>query len=74
MNYRQWKKNYKKKHGHNPPLEEDKRKQIKALKNFRQIQDINIPELAKGIVNALSDAFILIGDTFTKIGKSIEIE
>ena len=26
MNYRQWKKNYKKQHGHNPPANEDKRK------------------------------------------------
>lgn len=26
MKYRQWKKNYKKKHGVNPPLELDKRK------------------------------------------------
>lgn len=30
MNYRQWKKNYKKKHGCNPPLEVDKRKQAKV--------------------------------------------
>ena len=27
MKYRQWKKNYKKLHGVNPPLELDKRKQ-----------------------------------------------
>lgn len=32
MNYRQWKKNYKKRHGHNPPFEADKRQQAKALK------------------------------------------
>lgn len=32
MNYRQWKKNYKKKHGYNPPFEEDKRQQAKAAK------------------------------------------
>lgn len=32
MNYRQWKKNYKKQHGYNPPLEEDKRKQAKLVK------------------------------------------
>lgn len=25
MNYRQWKKSYKKRHGYNPPLEADKR-------------------------------------------------
>ena len=32
MNYRQWKKSYKKRHGYNPPLEADKRQQAKALK------------------------------------------
>lgn len=32
MNYRQWKKKYKKEHGYNPPLSEDKRQQAKALK------------------------------------------
>ena len=38
MKYRQWKKNYKKKHGVNPPLELDKRKQRRlARKKARQI-------------------------------------
>lgn len=32
MNYRQWKKNYKKQHGHNPPANEDKRKIKKQVK------------------------------------------
>lgn len=32
MNYRQWKKNYKKQHGYNPPANEDKRKIKKASK------------------------------------------
>lgn len=38
MNYRQWKKNYKKQHGYNPPLEEDKRKQAKLVK--KQLKEI----------------------------------
>lgn len=29
MNYRQWKKNYKKRHGINPPLELDRRKLLR---------------------------------------------
>ncbi len=33
MKYRQWKKNYKKKHGVNPPLELDKRKQRRLARN-----------------------------------------
>ena len=38
MKYRQWKKNYKKKHGVNPPLELDKRKKRRlARKMARQI-------------------------------------
>ena len=31
MNYRQWKKNYKKRHGVNPPASIDKRKRRKAV-------------------------------------------
>ena len=38
MKYRQWKKNYKKEHGVNPPLELDKRKKRRlARKMARQI-------------------------------------
>ena len=39
MNYRQWKKNYKKQHGYNPPLEVDKRKQAKLVK--RTIKELS---------------------------------
>lgn len=75
MNYRQWKKNYKKKHGCNPPLELDKRKQAKVAKKvFNKIKDIKIPELAKGIVNAFSNAFIIIGEAFTNAGESLKTE
>ena len=35
MNYRQWKKQYKKEYGYNPPIVADKRKlRKKAVKNF----------------------------------------
>ena len=34
MKYRQWKKNYKKKHGVNPPLELDKRKQRRLARKM----------------------------------------
>ena len=74
MNYRQWKKHYKKVHGYNPPLADNKRQQLKLLKKtLRQAKHINIPELAKGIVNALSNAFVIIGEAFTNVGKSIYI-
>ena len=38
MNYRQWKKNYKKKHGCNPPLEVDKRKQAELQEDLRLLE------------------------------------
>ena len=37
MKYRQWKKNYKKKHGVNPPLELDKRKQRRLARKMANI-------------------------------------
>lgn len=40
MNYRQWKKNYKKLHGVNPPASIDKRKQCKAARRaFKHLAD-----------------------------------
>lgn len=75
MNYRQWKKNYKKKHGHNPPLEEDKRKQIKVFKKaFRQIKDINIPEFVKGLANTLAQAIYTIGKALISVGEALKIK
>lgn len=75
MNYRQWKKNYKKKHGCNPPLEEDKRKQAKVLrKAIKQIDLPNIADWAKNIVNGFARAFQIIGDAFIDAGKSMRIE
>ena len=35
MKYRQWKKNYKKKHGTSPPLELDKKKQRKLARRIK---------------------------------------
>ncbi len=34
MNYRQWKKKYKKEHGYNPPITADRRKQVKIIKRI----------------------------------------
>lgn len=75
MNHRQWKKNYKKKHGCNPPLTEDKRKQTKALKRtFKQISMFDVEDLVKKMVNGLSNAFRIIGEQLTNIGNAIKIE
>ena len=54
MKYRQWKKNYKKKHGVNPPLELDKRKQRRlARKMARQINK-TLPTAAETLTAALN--------------------
>lgn len=46
MKYRQWKKNYQKRYGHNPPLKLDKRKQRRvARKALREIAHIT-PDIA----------------------------
>ena len=57
MKYRQWKKNYKKLHGVNPPLELDKRKQRRlAKKAIKQISTVSIVEVANRAAEALTNA------------------
>lgn len=61
MNYRQWKKNYKKLHGVNPPTSIDKRKQRKAAKRaFKHLADtLTYTDFSGAIsraANALTDA------------------
>ena len=51
MNYRQWKKNYKKRHGHNPPLKADKRQQAKALKNVMRNTSVTINDITAAVQN-----------------------
>ena len=54
MKYRQWKKNYKKKHGVSPPLELDKRKQRRlARKMARQINK-TLPTAAETLTAAIN--------------------
>ena len=65
MKYRQWKKNYQKKYGANPPFELDKRKQRRyARKMARQI-NITLPTMMEtltkeidGCMKSLKSAFI----------------
>lgn len=47
MNYRQWKKNYKKKHGVNPPIIIDKRKQVRFINKWFKSYDKQIELLKK---------------------------
>lgn len=75
MNYRQWKKNYKKKHGCNPPLELDKRKQAKlARKALKQISMVDLGDICKQIVNGFARGLKVLGETFTNAGNSLEVK
>ena len=75
MNYRQWKKNYKKKYGCNPPLEVDKRKQDKvARKAMEQIALIDLADVSKKILNGFASAFKILGEAFINAGNSLEVK
>ena len=58
MKYRQWKKNYKKLHGVNPPLELDKRKQRRlAKKAVKAIRLVDFTAAATRAAEVLTNAF-----------------
>lgn len=57
MNYRQWKKDYKKKHGYNPPISEDKRKQAKLMAQQLTVTLPQITEALNNLAPALFRAF-----------------
>lgn len=74
MNYRQWKKNYKKKHGYNPSAEVDKRKQIKKAKElFCSGSSLNraMNNFVKSFNNAMADVFEGLSDACGKISKNL---
>lgn len=54
MKYRQWKKNYKKKHGVNPPLELDKRKQRRLARKWARQINKTLPTAAETLAAALN--------------------
>lgn len=75
MNYRQWKKKYKKVHGYNPPLEEDKRKQKKVVKNgLKQIKPEDIKNMVNVLINGFSNAFRIIGEYFINAANNLKTE
>ena len=73
MNYRQWKKKYKKEHGYNPPLSEDKRQQAKALRKIAKTS--NFVTIADTFSEAFSEAIrsitYAIGQFAYQFGKSL---
>lgn len=57
MKYRQWKKNYKKRHGVNPPIEIDKRKQRRDAKRaVKQLGAINWGETLSRAAEVITEA------------------
>lgn len=69
MNYRQWKKSYKKKHGYNPPIEVDKRKQVKQLKKImNRMKCTDIISITKEVI---ARACEIIRDIFDNISKNL---
>lgn len=69
MNYRQWKKKYKKEHGHNPPLSEDKRQQAKALRKIAKTS--NYVTIADTLSEAIRSITYAIGQFAHQFGKSL---
>lgn len=58
MNYRQWKKRYKKLHGVNPPLQLDKRKQRRlAKKVIKHISSVGFTNVVTRAAEAITNAF-----------------
>ena len=55
MKYRQWKKNYKKKHGVNPPLELDKRKQRRLARKMARHINTTLPTAIETITAGLNN-------------------
>ncbi len=73
MNYRQWKKKYKKLHGVNPPLQLDRRKQRrlakKAIKNIRTVSIVEVANrAAEAITNAAAAFMRGLGGAFDSAG------
>lgn len=57
MKYRQWKKNYKKYHGYNPPIMLDKHKKRRlAKKTIKEIGSIDFAEVAARVADTLTGA------------------
>ena len=78
MNYRQWKKNYKKQHGHNPPIEADKKKRarlaikllpsiIDALNDFAPQPYEALEELSRVTMTAFGE----VADGFRKVAERL---
>lgn len=63
MNHRQWKKNYKKRYGYNPPAYIDKRKRRKArAQQSLPCAGISVEQITRAIVTFTEAVFTTAGD------------
>lgn len=74
MNYRQWKKAYKKRYGRNPSTMEDRSKKNKLLAKGATIAVKAIPEFIKLIINGIADVFNEAGKCFISIAANMREE
>lgn len=73
MNYRQWKKNYKKKHGYNPPISEDKRKRAKIVAaSIYSLSEVAFDEFIPNFLEGIASACEMIRDYFANASESFE--
>lgn len=69
MNYRQWKKKYKKKHGYNPPISEDRKERNRRLaRTLPVFMDEFMPELFGSFAKSCE----LLSDSFANAAKSFK--
>ena len=69
MNYRQWKKRYKKQHGYTPPIEEDKLAAQQLSISLPQIAEA-LNNFAPALCRALADTCETISNGFAAASKT----
>lgn len=73
MNYRQWKKNYKKKHGYNPLISEDRKKRAKIEARYvYQLPEIVIDEFMPNFLKGIADACEILSNGFKNIAENFK--
>ena len=74
MNHRQWKKAYKKKHGHNPPGKRNSRAKENIIPQATapQFKMPDISEIASKIFEALGNAFANAAEASKRIAEDLK--
>lgn len=74
MNYRQWKKAYKKEHGYNPPKRKQRKKQAEKLLRVFNIQgfDKYMNDLVNVVRVCFGEGFKIIGETLKELVEAMQ--